>query len=118
MARKVMTLVVAVLVVLLFTHDGFAHDPGLASARPGDDQVQVDGVDVPPFRAENAHSPGQPHRHGLSLVTASHRVDSPDRILIRVPEDAQPSRLRAERPVPARGAAGTPDIIVLQTFRC
>src|SRR3954469_24322679 len=116
MARKVMTLVIAVLVVLLFTHDGVAHDPGLAEARPGNAVQAVDFAE--PQSVQKAHSPGQPHRHGLTLVTASHRVDSPDRTVVRAPRAAQPVRLPEERVAPAASAAGTPDITLLQIFRC
>lgn len=115
MARKVMAVVTAVLVVLLFTHDGVAHDPGPAEARLGEQvQLTVDVV-VP---AQNAHEPGRPHRHGPSVVAASHRVDSPDRIFLRTPEVEQPLPLPEEPEVPAHVAVGTPDITELQIFRC
>jgi hypothetical protein len=115
MARKVMAIVIAVLVVLLFTHDGVAHDPSLAETRLGE-QVQLTFEPVVPVR--NAHEPGRPHRHGPSVVAASHRVDSPDRILLRTPEAEQPVPLPEEPVAPAHGAVGTPDITELQTFRC
>jgi hypothetical protein len=113
MARKVMAVVTAVLVVLLFTHDGIAHDPGLAEVRPG---VQFTGES--PVPAQKVHEPGRPHKHAPSMVAASHRVDGPDRVLLRTPEATDPLPL-PEEPLPAPHiAVGTPDITELQIFRC
>ncbi|GAB3880404.1 hypothetical protein GCM10029964_034780 [Kibdelosporangium lantanae] len=68
--------------------------------------------------AQKAHEPGRPDRHAPSVVAAAHRVDSPDRTVLRTPEAEQPAARPEVPAAPVRRAVAGPDITELRTFRC